>query len=119
MAGAARRVRAWPTVCGRFRIWRDAGFFTSPLEGLIAEATRQGKTDLSLGSVDSTTARAHHDAAGVRVEQEVMDALEEAAREQDHARKKGAARRNRTGRTTDAAPGRKSGDESGADAGSG
>jgi transposase len=33
-------------------------------EGVIAEAARQGKTDLSLVSVDSTTARAHHDAAG-------------------------------------------------------
>ena len=42
----------WPTVYGRFRVWRDAGVLTSLLEGVIAEAARQGKTDLSLVSVD-------------------------------------------------------------------
>ncbi|WP_425586270.1 hypothetical protein [Streptomyces sannanensis] len=26
----------WPTVYGRFQVWRNAGFFTAPLEGLIA-----------------------------------------------------------------------------------
>ena len=57
----------WPTVYGRFRVWRDAGVFTALLEGLIAEAARQGQTDSSLVSVDSTTARAHHDAAGLRI----------------------------------------------------
>ena len=57
----------WPTVYGRFRVWRNAGVFTALLEGLIAEAARQGKTDLSLVSVDSTTARAHHDTAGMLV----------------------------------------------------
>jgi transposase len=30
----------WPTVYGRFRVWRDAGVFTALLEGLIAEAAR-------------------------------------------------------------------------------
>ncbi|MFJ9381767.1 transposase, partial [Streptomyces sp. NPDC101455] len=34
----------WPTVYGRFRVWRDAGVFAALLEGLIAEAARQGKT---------------------------------------------------------------------------
>lgn len=45
----------WPTVYGRFQVWRDAGVFTGVLEGMIAETARQGKTDLSLVSVDSTT----------------------------------------------------------------
>lgn len=45
----------------------DVGVFTALLEGLIAEATRHGQTDLSLVRVDSTTARAHHDAAGIRI----------------------------------------------------
>ncbi|MCQ4079660.1 transposase, partial [Streptomyces sp. RB6PN25] len=36
----------WPTVYGRFRVWRNAGVFTALLEGLIAEAARQGKADL-------------------------------------------------------------------------
>lgn len=108
----------WPTVYGRFRGWRDAGVFTALLDGLIAEAARRGETDLSLVSVDSTTARAHHDAAGMHIGNEVMDALEEAAREQEQARQKRAAARNRTGRTTETTPSGKSGDVSGAGAGS-
>jgi transposase len=103
----------WPTVYGRFRVWRNAGVFTALLEGLIAEAARQGKTDLSLVSVDSTTARAHHDAAGMRIGKEVMDALEKAAAEQEQARQKGATRRNTTGRTTETTSSGKSGDVSG------
>lgn len=107
----------WATVYGRFRVWRNAGVFTALLEGLITEAARQGKTDLSLVSVDSTTTRSHHDAAGMCIGEEVMDALEEAA-EEERARQKGAARGDRTGRRTEAAPGGKSGDASGDGAGS-
>jgi transposase len=108
----------WPTVYGRFRVWRDAGVFTALLEGVIAEAARQGQTDLSLVSVDSTTARAHHDAAGMRIGKEVMDALEEAAAEQERARQKGAARRNRKDRTEVATPAGQSGGTSGGGASS-
>lgn len=64
----------WPTVYGSFRVWRDAGLFSALLEGTIAEAARHGQTDLSLVSVDFTTARAHHDAAGMYIGKEVMDA---------------------------------------------
>ena len=103
----------WPTVYGRFRVWRDAGVFSALLEGMIAEAARRGQTDLSLVSVDSTTARAHHDAAGMCIGKEVMDALEEAAAEQERARQKGAARQNRTDRTAGTAPSGKSGGVSG------
>jgi transposase len=106
----------WPTVYGRFRIWRDADVFTALLEGLIAEAARRGETDLSLVSVDSTTARAHHDAAGMHIDKEVMDALEEAACEQEQARKKGAALRNRTATTTETTPSGKNDGVSGAGA---
>lgn len=35
------------------------------LEGMIAEAAKRGEVDLSLVGIDSTTARAHHDAAGM------------------------------------------------------
>lgn len=108
----------WPTVYGRFRVWRNAGVFTAVLEGLIAEAARQGKTDVSLVSVDSTTVRAHHDAAGMRLDKDVMEALEEAAAEQEQARQKGAAKRNTTGGTMEASPPGKSADASAADAGS-
>lgn len=41
---------------------------------------------MSLVSVDSTTARASNDAAGMRVCKDLMDDLEEAAREQEEAR---------------------------------
>jgi transposase len=103
----------WPTVYGRFRVWRDAGVFTVLLDGLITEAARQGQTDLSLVSGDSTTARAHHDAAGMCIGKEAMDALEEAAVEQERARQKGAVRQNRTDSTAVTTPVRKSGDASG------
>jgi hypothetical protein len=52
------------------------------------------------------------------MDKEVMDALEQAAAEQEQARQKGAAGRNTTGRTTEATPSGKSGDVSGAGAGS-
>lgn len=106
----------WPTVYGRFRVWRNAGVFTALLEGLIAKAARQGKTDLSLVSVDSTTVRAHHDAAGLIVGKDVMEALEEAAAEQEQAGERGAMRRNRTGGTAETSRSGPNADASAADA---
>ncbi|MEU0163836.1 IS5 family transposase [Streptomyces sp. NPDC006261] len=50
---------AWSTVPNCFRQWRDASVFEALMEGLIAEAARRGEVDLSLVSIDSTTARAH------------------------------------------------------------
>lgn len=89
---------AWSTVSNRFRQWRDAGVFEVLLEGLIAEAAKRGEVDLSLVSIDSTTARAHHDAAGMHLGQDVITVLEEAAAEEKKARSKGAASRSETGR---------------------
>ncbi|MGK5451553.1 hypothetical protein ACSNOE_29800, partial [Streptomyces radiopugnans] len=66
----------WSTVYDRFRQWRDAGVFQALMDAAIAEAARRGQVDLSLVSIDSTTARAHHDAAGMRVDEEVLAALE-------------------------------------------
>ena len=108
----------WPTVYGRFRVWRNAGVFTALLEGLITEAARRGRTDLSLVSVDSTTVRAHHDAAGMLVGEDVMEALEEAAAEQEQARQKGAARRNTTGSAAKTGRSGKNADTSAGDTGS-
>lgn len=82
----------WSTVWDRFTQWRDAGVFAAVMEGVIAEAARRGQTDLSLVSVDSTTARAHHDAAGMVVDEEVLAALEKAAESE-----KGAHKRNKRG----------------------
>jgi hypothetical protein len=72
----------WSTVYDRFRQWRDAGVFQALMESVIVEAARRGQVDLSLVSVDSTTARAHHDAAGMRVDAEVLAALEKAVAEE-------------------------------------
>lgn len=81
----------WSTVYDRFRQWRDAGVFHALMDAAIAEAARRGQVDLSLVSIDSTTARAHHDAAGMRVDEEVLAALEKAVAEEKGA----AARRKR------------------------
>jgi transposase len=109
---------AWSTVHNRFRQWRDAGVFEALLEGMIAEAAKRGEVDLSLVSVDSTTARAHHDAAGIHLGQDVVTALEKAA-EEEKARQKGGARKNETGRAEQKTPSGKNGDASGTGASSG
>lgn len=108
---------AWPTVHNRFRQWRDASVFEVLLEGLIAEAVKQGEVDLSLVSIDSTTARAHHDAAGMHLGQEVITVLEEAAAEET-VRSKGAALRSKTGRLPPRIPSGRCDDASGVAEGS-
>jgi transposase len=80
---------AWQTVYDRFAQWRDAGVFAALMEAMIAEAARRGQADMSLVSVDSTVARAHHDAAGMVVHPEVLAALEEAVAEEKGHRKPG------------------------------
>jgi transposase len=80
---------AWQTVYDRFAQWRDAGVFAALMEAMIAEAARRGQADMSLVSVDSTVARAHHDAAGMVVDPDVLAALEEAAAEEKGNRKPG------------------------------
>lgn len=103
---------AWSTVHNRFRQWRDAGVFEALLEGLIAEAAKRDEVDLSLVSVDSTTARAHHDAAGMQLGEGVLDALEKAA-EEEKPRSKGAPRRNKPGKKSKLIPNEPNADASG------
>ncbi|GGK74796.1 hypothetical protein GCM10010094_39700 [Streptomyces flaveus] len=110
---------AWSTVHNRFRQWRDGGIFEALLEGLTAEAAKRGAVDLSLVSIDSTTARAHHDAAGMHLAQDVLTVLEKAAAEAEKAKSKGAASKNKTDRTPTPTLSAKSGDASGADENSG
>jgi transposase len=87
------RFGAWQTVYNRFMRWRDAGVFQVLLDEAVAEAARTNEIDMSLVSVDSTTARTHHDAAGMRVSEETLAALEEAASQ------KGERARNKAART--------------------
>lgn len=110
---------AWSTVSNRFRQWRDAGVFEVLLEGLIAEAAKRGEVDLSLVSIDSTTARAHHDAAGMHLNEDVLTALEEVATQKKKARSKGAALKNKTGRKSRAIPSGRNDGGSGGGASSG
>jgi transposase len=107
------RFGAWQTVYNRFMRWRDAGVFQSLLEGVIAEAAHRGEVDMSLVSVDSTTARAHHDAAGMRISEEILTALEEAASQ------KGERPRYTMGQTAKATRSGPSGDASAAGGGPG
>ena len=79
---------SWSTVYDRFAQWRDAGVFAAVMEAVIAEAACRGQVDLSLVSVDSTTARAHHDAAGMVVDEDVLVALEKAAEAEKGARER-------------------------------
>lgn len=96
---------AWSAVHNRFRQWSDAGVFEVLLERLIAEAAKRSEVDLSLGSIDSTTARAHHDAAGMHMSEDVLTALEKTtAEEEEKARSKGAAPKNKMGRTSKPIP---------------
>jgi transposase len=94
---------AWSTVSNRFRQWRDAGVFEALLEGLISEAAKRGEVDLSLVSIDSTTARAHHDAAGMHMSEDVLTSLEKAAAE-EKARSKGGGPDEQSGRDAEAEP---------------
>ena len=107
------RFGAWQTVYNRFMRWRDAGIFQALLEEVIAEAARRDEIDISLVSVDSTTTRAHHDATGMRVSEEILAALKEAASQ------KGERPGNTTGRRTKATRSGPSGDASAADGGPG
>lgn len=88
----------WSTAYDRFAQWRDAGVFAAVMEAVIAEAARRGQVDLSLVSVDSTTARAHHDAAGMVVGEEVLAALEKAAETEKGARERSKSGVNGTSR---------------------
>ncbi|OKJ26678.1 transposase [Streptomyces sp. CB01580] len=108
----------WQTVYNRFLQWRDAGVFEALMDGMIAEAARRGQTDLSLVSVDSTVARAHQDAAGMRVGEEVLKSLEEAAEASKGAAGRNESRRSRANRTSPPRTGRNDG-ASGSDTGPG
>lgn len=73
---------SWSTVYGAFQRWALAGTFRTLMDGMIAEAAARGQADLDLVSVDSTVARAHHHAAGMVVDPELLEDLEKAVTEE-------------------------------------
>ncbi|MFC8834929.1 transposase [Streptomyces griseoincarnatus] len=99
----------WQTVDDRFVRWRDAGVFLALMDGVIAEAAQRGHTDLSLVSVDSTIARAHHDAAGMRVGEDALSSLEKASEASKGALGGCESRRPKVNRTRPTGTGRNGG----------
>lgn len=79
----------WSTAYDRFRSWTTAGVFEQLMQAMIGEAAGRGQVDLSLVSVDSTTACAHHHAAGMILDSELAEALEEAAEREKGRRQRG------------------------------
>ncbi len=79
----------WSTVYDRFRSWAMAGVFEQLMQAMIAEAAACGQAALDLVSVDSTSARAHHHAAGMALDGELVKALEKAAEQEKGLRRRG------------------------------
>ncbi|MDG9714888.1 transposase [Streptomyces sp. DH10] len=66
---------SWSTIYDRFRMWARDAVFQTLMAAMIAEAAARDDVDLSLASVDSTVVRAHHHAAGVVVDPELLEDL--------------------------------------------
>lgn len=73
------RYGSWSTIYDRFRMWATGSVFQTLMDVMISEAAARGDVDLSLVSVDSTVGRAHHHAAGMVVDPELLADLEKAA----------------------------------------
>ncbi|WP_073919298.1 IS5 family transposase [Streptomyces sp. CB02009] len=60
------RFGSWKTVHDRHRRWSADGTWEKVLRAIQAEADAEGRIDWSMVSVDSTSCRVHHHAAGAR-----------------------------------------------------
>ncbi|WP_405917768.1 transposase [Streptomyces sp. NBC_00728] len=76
-----------------FQRWAVAGTFRMLIDGMIAEAAARGQADLDLVSVDSMVSRAHHHAAGMVVDPELLEDLEKAVAEEKGLLERGKAPR--------------------------
>jgi transposase len=101
---------SWSTVYDRFRSWATTGVFQNLMEAAIAEAAVRGQADLDLVSVDSTTARAHHHAAGMAVDPELLEALAKATEEEKGLRERDKQLRSTAREQTGPRPGPNAGD---------
>jgi transposase len=105
----------WSTAYDRFRSWALNGVFEQLMQAMIDEVAARGQADLDLVSVDSTTARAHHHAAGMALDGELSAALHEAVEREKGLRQRGktpaAAIPATTGMATGMATGTGTGDD--------
>ncbi|MEX5638198.1 IS5 family transposase [Parafrankia sp. FMc2] len=76
------RYGSWSTIYDRFRTWARDGIFQTLMDAMITEAAARGAVDLSLASVDSTVARAHHHAAGMAVDTDLLEDMAKALEEE-------------------------------------
>jgi len=79
----------WSTIYDRFHAWVRQGVFEHLMNAMIREAAARGDVDLDLVSVDSTTSRAHHHAAGMALEPERLQELEQAVTEEKGLEQRG------------------------------
>jgi transposase len=103
----------WQSAYDRFRIWATQGIFQYLMEAVIAEAAARDQVDLGLVSVDSTTARAHHHAAGMALDPEQLAALEAAAESEKGVPRRDKSRKTGRPRATRAPSGDASTDDTG------
>ncbi|MEX5710336.1 hypothetical protein AB1484_19005 [Parafrankia sp. FMc6] len=73
---------SWSTIYDRFRLWARDGVFQTLMDAMITEVAARDDVDLSLVGVDSTVARAHHHAAGMVVDPDLLEDMEKALTEE-------------------------------------
>ncbi|MFB4283569.1 transposase [Nonomuraea sp. MTCD27] len=71
---------SWSTIYDTFLCWALNGVFERLIQAMIAEAAARGQAGLDVVNVDSATARAHHQTAGMVLDGELATALEQAAK---------------------------------------
>ncbi len=81
------RYGSWSTIYDRFRLWACTGLFQALMDEMTAQAAARDDVDLGLVSVDSTITRAHHHAAGMRVDPDLLQDLDKALAEEKGIRK--------------------------------
>lgn len=91
--GTYRRSTALGRLSTARQRWAVAGTFRALMDGMITEAAVRRQVDLDLVSVDSTVSRAHHHAAGMVVDSELLDELEKAVAEEKGLHERGKAPR--------------------------
>lgn len=80
---------SWSTIYDRFRMWARDAVFQTLMDAMIAEAAARDDVDLNLASVDSTVVRAHHHAAGMVADPELLEDLEKAVAEEKGLHQRG------------------------------